>query len=101
MPENVFCMIFDVRWISHHLSPNPTIFGDSWWEKSFFGDTLYSYIYVTCDWFQYNWFFPQATGDSHYLEVGKEVLENLNSLARVKCGFAAIKDVTAGTHEDQ
>jgi len=43
----------------------------------------------------------QATGDPYYLEVGKSVVENLDRLARVPCGFAAIKDVTAGTHEDQ
>jgi len=43
----------------------------------------------------------QATGDPYYLEVGKSVVENLDRLARVPCGFAAIKDVTSGTHEDQ
>ncbi len=43
----------------------------------------------------------QATGDSYYLDVGKKVIENLNKYARVTCGFAALKDVTAKTHEDQ
>jgi len=43
----------------------------------------------------------QATGDPYYLEVGKSVVDNLDRLARVPCGFAAIKDVTSGTHEDQ
>ena len=43
----------------------------------------------------------QATGDPYYLEVGKSVIENLDRLARVPCGFAAIKDVTTGVHEDQ
>ena len=43
----------------------------------------------------------QATGDPHYLEVGKVVIENLEAHARVPCGFAALKDVTRGTHEDQ
>lgn len=47
------------------------------------------------------YFLFKATGDHHYLEVGKKVLENLNKIARVKCGFAAIKDVTTGDHEDQ
>ena len=46
-------------------------------------------------------YFQKATGDHHYLEVGKKVLENLNKIARVACGFAAIKDVTTGDHEDQ
>ena len=43
----------------------------------------------------------QATGDPYYLEVGKQVLQNLNQHARVPCGFAAIRDVTSGVHEDQ
>lgn len=55
----------------------------------YFFDSLY---HVLC---------PQATGDAHYLEVGQKVIENLDELARVPCGFAAIKDVTKGTLEDQ
>ncbi|XP_069121333.1 ER degradation-enhancing alpha-mannosidase-like protein 3 [Argopecten irradians] len=47
------------------------------------------------------YFLYKATGDPHYLNVGKEVINNLNTYARVKCGFAAIKDVTTGAHEDQ
>ncbi|ESO10788.1 hypothetical protein HELRODRAFT_109117 [Helobdella robusta] len=47
------------------------------------------------------YFLYKATGDPYYLEVGKKVMENLNKIARVKCGFAAIKDVTTGDHEDQ
>ncbi|XP_052222559.1 ER degradation-enhancing alpha-mannosidase-like protein 3 isoform X2 [Dreissena polymorpha] len=47
------------------------------------------------------YFLYKATGDSHYLDVGQKVIENLDVLARVPCGFAAIKDVTKGTHEDQ
>ena len=43
----------------------------------------------------------QATNDPHYLEVGKSVMDNLEKHARVPCGFAAIKDVTTGVHEDQ
>jgi mannosidase alpha-like ER degradation enhancer 3 len=29
------------------------------------------------------------------------MIENLEDYARVPCGFAAIKDVTSGAHEDQ
>ncbi|OWF50523.1 ER degradation-enhancing alpha-mannosidase-like protein 3 [Mizuhopecten yessoensis] len=47
------------------------------------------------------YFLYKATGDPHYLNVGKEVINNLNTYARVDCGFAAIKDVTTGVHEDQ
>ncbi|KAL3872065.1 hypothetical protein ACJMK2_040022 [Sinanodonta woodiana] len=47
------------------------------------------------------YFLYKATGDHYYLDVGKKVIENLNKHARVPCGFAAIKDVTLGTHEDQ
>ncbi|KAK6195946.1 hypothetical protein SNE40_001268 [Patella caerulea] len=47
------------------------------------------------------YFLYKATGDPYYLEAGKKVIENLNEHARVPCGFAALKDVTSGTHEDQ
>ena len=43
----------------------------------------------------------QATGDPYYLEVGRTVLDNLNRYARVPCGFAAMKDVRTGSHEDR
>ena len=33
----------------------------------------------------------QATGDPYYIKVGKTILENLESKARVDCGFAGIK----------
>ncbi|KAF6033566.1 Edem2 [Bugula neritina] len=47
------------------------------------------------------YFLYKATGDPHYLDVGRTVLENLEKHARVPCGFAAIKDVRGNTHEDQ
>ncbi|GAB1597645.1 ER degradation-enhancing alpha-mannosidase-like protein 3 [Argonauta hians] len=47
------------------------------------------------------YFLYKATNDLHYLEVGKKVVQNLNKHARVACGFASIKDVTVGSHEDQ
>lgn len=47
------------------------------------------------------YFLYKATGDPYYLEVGKVVIDNLETHARVPCGFAALKDVTKGTHEDQ
>lgn len=46
-------------------------------------------------------FLLQATGDPYYLEVGKTLIENLNKYARVPCGFAAMKDVRTGSHEDR
>ncbi|XP_048064799.1 ER degradation-enhancing alpha-mannosidase-like protein 3 isoform X4 [Megalobrama amblycephala] len=46
-------------------------------------------------------FLPEATRDPYYLEVGRTVLENLNRFARVPCGFAAMKDVRTGSHEDR
>lgn len=54
----------------------------------------FTFITMTC-------YALQATGDTHYLDVGQKVMENLEELARVPCGFAAIKDLTKGTHEDQ
>lgn len=47
------------------------------------------------------YFLYKATNDPYYLEVGKKVIENLNKHARVPCGYASIKDVTIGNHEDQ
>lgn len=43
----------------------------------------------------------KATADPYYLEVGKTIIENLEKHARVKCGFAGIKDVRTFTHEDR
>lgn len=45
--------------------------------------------------------FLQATGDPYYLEAGRTILDNLNRFARVPCGFAAMKDVRTGSHEDR
>uniref|UniRef100_A0A672ISF9 alpha-1,2-Mannosidase n=1 Tax=Salarias fasciatus TaxID=181472 RepID=A0A672ISF9_SALFA len=45
--------------------------------------------------------FSQATGDPYYLEAGRTILDNLNRFARVPCGFAAMKDVRTGSHEDR
>ncbi|MGH0154820.1 UNVERIFIED_CONTAM: hypothetical protein FKN15_027681 [Acipenser sinensis] len=47
------------------------------------------------------YFLYKATGDPYYLETGKTILENLNKFARVPCGFAAMKDVRTGSHEDR
>lgn len=44
---------------------------------------------------------PQATGDPYYLEAGRTIMDNLNRFARVPCGFAAMKDVRTGSHEDR
>lgn len=46
-------------------------------------------------------FILQATGDPYYLEAGRTILDNLNRFARVPCGFAAMKDVRTGSHEDR
>ncbi|KAG2465321.1 EDEM3 protein, partial [Polypterus senegalus] len=46
-------------------------------------------------------FLPEATGDPHYLRVGKSIVDSLNGHARVPCGFAAVQDVRTGTHEDR
>ncbi|GIZ05091.1 hypothetical protein CEXT_573722 [Caerostris extrusa] len=42
-----------------------------------------------------------ATNDPYYLEVGQKVLDSLQKYARVPCGFAAVKDVRTGSHEDR
>ncbi|KAF0307545.1 ER degradation-enhancing alpha-mannosidase-like protein 3 [Amphibalanus amphitrite] len=43
----------------------------------------------------------RATGDPYYLHAGKRVLQSLQRLAWVPCGFAAVKDVRTGQHEDR
>ncbi|XP_041480869.1 ER degradation-enhancing alpha-mannosidase-like protein 3 [Lytechinus variegatus] len=43
----------------------------------------------------------KATSDPYYLEVGEKIIEALQNHARVHCGFAGIKDVRTGSHEDR
>lgn len=43
----------------------------------------------------------QATGDPYYLDVGKSIVDKLDQIARVSCGYAAIKDVNTGMHDDR
>lgn len=47
------------------------------------------------------YFLHQATGDDHYLQVGKAVLKALQKHARVPCGYAAVNDVRTRIHEDR
>lgn len=47
------------------------------------------------------YFLFKATGDHHYLEVGKQVMEGLQKYTRTECGFAAVKDVRTRTKEDR
>lgn len=46
------------------------------------------------------YFLYRATEDPHYLQVGKSVLQSLQKFARVPCGYATVKDVRTGLHED-
>ncbi|XP_078459654.1 ER degradation-enhancing alpha-mannosidase-like protein 3 [Lampetra fluviatilis] len=73
LPE-AFTTDFRVHWGQHPLRPE-------------FAESTY--------------FLFKATGDPYYLEVGKSIVENLNKLARVPCGFAAMKDVRTNSHEDR
>lgn len=43
----------------------------------------------------------RATGDDHYLHVGKSVLRALQQHTRVPCGYAAVNDVRTRAHEDR
>lgn len=47
------------------------------------------------------YFLYRATSDPYYLEVGRNVLRSLQKYARVPCGYAAVRDVRTGTHEDR
>lgn len=73
LPE-AFTTDFRVHWAQHPLRPE-------------FAESTY--------------FLYKATRDPYYLDVGRTVLENLNRFARVPCGFAAMKDVRTGSHEDR
>ncbi|XP_051929675.1 ER degradation-enhancing alpha-mannosidase-like protein 3 isoform X2 [Hippocampus zosterae] len=73
LPE-AFTTDFRVHWAQHPLRPE-------------FAESTY--------------FLYKATGDPYYLEAGRTIMENLNRFARVPCGFAAMKDVRTGSHEDR
>lgn len=73
LPE-AFTTDFRVHWAQHPLRPE-------------FAESTY--------------FLYKATGDPYYLEAAKSIIENLNKYARVPCGFAAMKDVRTGSHEDR
>ncbi|XP_043941240.1 ER degradation-enhancing alpha-mannosidase-like protein 3 isoform X2 [Protopterus annectens] len=73
LPE-AFTTDFRVHWAQHPLRPE-------------FAESTY--------------FLYKATGDPYYLEAAKSIIENLNRYARVPCGFAAMKDVRTGSHEDR
>ncbi|KAM8930931.1 ER degradation-enhancing alpha-mannosidase-like protein 3 isoform 2-T2 [Pelodytes ibericus] len=73
LPE-AFTTDFRVHWAQHPLRPE-------------FAESTY--------------FLYKATGDPYYLQVGKTLIDNLNKYARVPCGFAAVKDVRTGSHEDR
>ncbi|CAK1588810.1 unnamed protein product [Parnassius mnemosyne] len=47
------------------------------------------------------YFLHRATGDDHYLHVGKTVLKALQQYTRVPCGYAAVNDVRTRVHEDR
>lgn len=73
IPE-AFTTDFEVHWGNHPLRPE------------FLESTYFLY---------------QATNDSHYLNVGKNVLNSLQKYARVPCGYAAVNDVRTGRKEDR
>lgn len=47
------------------------------------------------------YFLHRATGDDHYLQVGKTVLRALQTHTKVHCGYAAVNDVRTRLHEDR
>lgn len=47
------------------------------------------------------YFLHRATGDDHYLQVGKTVLRALQTHTKVPCGYAAVNDVRTRLHEDR
>eukprot|EP01080_Neovahlkampfia_damariscottae_P002502 gene2502-3208_t len=43
----------------------------------------------------------RITKDPIYLFMGRDIVYSINKLTRVKCGFAVVKDVQTGVHEDK
>ena len=74
LPEAINIDLIRVLWGSHPLRPE-------------FAESTY--------------FLYKATGDTYYLDIGKSIVESLDKYARVKCGFAAMKDVRTKAHEDR
>ncbi|XP_071551477.1 ER degradation-enhancing alpha-mannosidase-like protein 3 [Panulirus ornatus] len=73
LPE-AFTTDFQVHWGQHPLRPE------------FLESTYLLYL---------------ATDDPYYLKVGEQVLRSLQKHAWVPCGYAAVKDVRTGVHEDR
>lgn len=73
LPE-AFTTDFQVHWGQHPLRPE------------FLESTYLLYL---------------ATDDPYYLRVGEQVLRSLQKHAWVPCGYAAVKDVRTGVHEDR
>jgi len=46
------------------------------------------------------YFLHRATQEDYYLEIGKAILKKLQDL-KVDCGFAGLKDVRTGVHDDK
>ncbi|ALC38340.1 Edem2 [Drosophila busckii] len=65
---------FQIHWGQHHLRPE------------FIESTYFLY---------------RATGDHHYLQVGKRALKALQKYAKVSCGYAAVSDIRTGKHDDR
>lgn len=73
IPE-AFTVDFQIHWGQHHLRP---------------------------EFIESTYFLFRATGDHHYLQVGKKALKALQKYAKVPCGYAAVNDVRTGKHEDR
>ncbi|XP_042885178.1 ER degradation-enhancing alpha-mannosidase-like protein 3 isoform X2 [Penaeus japonicus] len=73
LPE-AFTTDFQVHWGQHPLRPE------------FLESTYLLYL---------------ATDDPYYLRVGEQVLRSLQKHTWVPCGYAAVKDVRTGVHEDR
>lgn len=63
---------------------------------------------VTLEWWplrpefiESNYYIYQATKDPFYLQVGKNVLKDINMNCKVKCGYAGIQDVRTGKQSDR
>lgn len=72
LPE-AFTTDFQVYWANHQMRP---------------------------EFLESTFFLHRATQEDYYLETGKEILKKLQDL-KVDCGFAGLKDVRTGVHDDK
>ncbi len=63
--------------------------------------SLFRQAFLRPEFVESTYFLYRATGDPHYLEVGRDALRAIQRHARVPCGYATIRDVRTLQKEDR